>query len=501
MYFNVYENYGEMIKAPGQCSLVSSGWDDDGYQTEYELFYHERLKTTSIGYVKIGCRGQENVAAVVLPEGFVQLPEGFFSVGQEEEYYDELNRKGEKFRVEILKALRDVAFDLTLFDKYLDQGVMRDSLLRSVTLFTVRHQFHRMAHGGVRLCEYSFSYKVQCDPDHEELGQNCMDFHVVPDSDPPSNVHVLIGRNGTGKTRMIKDMILGIRGGQEARGSFVYASETDTRETFANVVCTAFSPFDDFSGLDQVESSLPYSYVGLNKNSGDLAKSIEEQFYAAFSNCMISKQKRELWSSAIGILQEGDTTFAETDILQLVQGNGFQFRIPHPEKVAEIFSPLSSGHKVVLLTVTSCVDRIEERSILFLDEPENHLHPPLLAALIRTLSDLLIKRNGVAIISTHSPVVLQEVPDNCVWKLFRKNKHLVARRPAIQTFGETIGALTKDVFGLDVMASGFHKILRDDVDQFGDYDVIYERYNGKLGTEAELLLRTMLLARELGETK
>ena len=49
--------------------------------------------------------------------------------------------------------------------------------------------------------------------------------------------------------------------------------------------------------------------------------------------------------------------------------------------VMQVFGDLSSGHKVVLLTITSCVSKIVERSIVFVDEPENHLHPPLLSAL------------------------------------------------------------------------------------------------------------------------
>lgn len=47
---------------------------------------------------------------------------------------------------------------------------------------------------------------------------------------------------------------------------------------------------------------------------------------------------------------------------------------------------------------------------MLIDEPEGHLHPPLLSAFVRALSELLVNRNGVAIIATHSPVVLQEVP-------------------------------------------------------------------------------------------
>lgn len=47
-----------------------------------------------------------------------------------------------------------------------------------------------------------------------------------------------------------------------------------------------------------------------------------------------------------------------------------------------------------------------------MDEPEEHLHPPLVAAFIRALSNLLTYRNGVGIVATHSPVIVQEVPKN-----------------------------------------------------------------------------------------
>ena len=40
-------------------------------------------------------------------------------------------------------------------------------------------------------------------------------------------------------------------------------------------------------------------------------------------------------------------------------------------------------------------------------------------ALIRALSSLLTYRNGVGVIATHSPVIVQEVPKDCVWILRR----------------------------------------------------------------------------------
>ncbi|MGN9540532.1 AAA family ATPase [Escherichia coli] len=63
---------------------------------------------------------------------------------------------------------------------------------------------------------------------------------------------------------------------------------------------------------------------------------------------------------------------------------------------------MSSGHAVVLLTLTRLVATVEEKTLVLIDEPESHLHPPLLSAFIRALSDLLLD-NGLSIIATHSP--------------------------------------------------------------------------------------------------
>src|SRR5690606_8000124 len=88
-------------------------------------------------------------------------------------------------------------------------------------------------------------------------------------------------------------------------------------------------------------------------------------------------------------------------------------------KARQTIRLMSSGHKIVLLTITRLVSTVEEKTLVLLDEPESHLHPPLLSAFTRALSDLLLSRNGVAIVATHSPVVTQEVPMTCVWILTR----------------------------------------------------------------------------------
>ena len=157
---------------------------------------------------------------------------------------------------------------------------------------------------------------------------------------------------------------------------------------------------------------------------------------------------------------------------------------------------MSSGHAVVLLTMTRLVATVEEKTLVLIDEPESHLHPPLLSAFIRALSELLHSRNGVSIIATHSPVVLQEVSKSNVWKINRVGLVTKPRRPEIETFGENVGILTREVFGLEVTKSGFHDLLEKSVRGGGTYDEILVEYKDQLGMEARAILKAILAHRD-----
>ncbi|MGO0305261.1 AAA family ATPase [Endozoicomonas acroporae] len=156
----------------------------------------------------------------------------------------------------------------------------------------------------------------------------------------------------------------------------------------------------------------------------------------------------------------------------------------------------SSGHAVVLLTITRLVATVEEKTLVLLDEPESHLHPPLLSAFVRSLSELLYDRNGVAIIATHSPVVLQEIPKTCVWKVNRVGLATTVNRPDIETFGENVGVLTREIFGLEVVKSGFHDLLVKSVKRGGSYEQIIQEYNHQLGLEARAILKALVTHRD-----
>jgi hypothetical protein len=149
--------------------------------------------------------------------------------------------------------------------------------------------------------------------------------------------------------------------------------------------------------------------------------------------------------------------------------------------------------------MTRLVELVDERTLVILDEPEGHLHPPLLSAFVRALSDLLVKRNGVALIATHSPVVLQEVPRSCAWKLRRSRRVAVTERPALETFGENVSVLTREVFGFEVTKAGFHSLIEAAVkDSDLNYAAVLELFGGQLGAEARAIVQALVAERDAG---
>lgn len=174
------------------------------------------------------------------------------------------------------------------------------------------------------------------------------------------------------------------------------------------------------------------------------------------------------------------------------------FKTKFQELISPTLSRMSSGHAIILLTITRLVAKMEEKTLVLLDEPESHLHPPLLSAFVRALSDLLHDKNGLAIIATHSPVVLQEIPKSCVWKIFRRSENVIADRPSIETFAENVGILTSEVFSLEVEKSGFHDILTKSVQSGKTYEEIVNEYNDQIGFEGRALLQVLITKRDRG---
>jgi predicted ATPase len=480
------------------------------------IYFDANGNRYDIGSIKIGFKDQpvERQTYSVLPTIFASLGPQFFSLGQTTEFYKNCARLGESTWKPILSRLRDVVVDPYIIDVAKEETVFSTSLLRSISLATIRGQFSRVLHGMPELTDYKFKFVR---PDSEDLAGLDLSFNVKVDSKPSTNIHAIIGRNGVGKTTLLNGMIDAITKRDET-AMFIdrdgWEENVISADYFSSLVSVSFSAFDPFSPPQEQSDPAKgtcYFYIGLKNPKDpkqhltidDLWSDCAKALIACFSN----PEKTSRWLNAISKLGS-DENFASMQLTALqvnyykllksykAQPDSLDFRIQYLQLITPQLESMSSGHAVVLLTITRLVARVEEKTLVLLDEPESHLHPPLLSAFVRALADLLHDRNGVAIIATHSPVVLQEIPKSCVWKIHRVGKDVTCSRPSIETFGENVGLLTSEVFSLEVIRSGFHNILAQHVAVGGTFEDIVSEYKDQLGFEARAILRALIANRD-----
>ncbi|SLN76798.1 hypothetical protein ROG8370_03913 [Roseovarius gaetbuli] len=483
--------------------LTIDHWNDYSFVTSFAVHVFDEDGTGhSLSNVRIGFVGQtqEDSTYSKLGDTFDRLGEGYFSLGMDVEYYKDLFADfSEEWRREFLTRMCDVVWDKDLLEAIKSERVFEVSHLRSISMSKIRDQFASVLGGDVLLTNYKFGF---CLPPSEKFAGFDLPFRVRASSTPSTNMHALIGRNGVGKTTLLNSMVKAVADHVETEAYFytrdIFEEVEKNNEYFRSLVSVAFSAFDPFD-LPGEGDDTPYTYIGLTDyadDDGAIIKSkveIFEEFVDGLAFCLEDDRRRNRWIQAIETLQS-DENFADMRLLSLAELRGEELK----KRGLFLIDKMSSGHAVVILAMTLLVMKVEEKTLVLFDEPESHLHPPLLSALMRSLSQLLHTRNAVAIIATHSPVVLQEIPRSCVWKVFRSKLVSEKKRPDTETFGENVGVLTRDVFGLEVSRSGFHTVLSELVGQGGTYDEIMERLGGSLGNEARGILKAMIINRDEG---
>ena len=516
MRFRVLENNHRIpTEGKGIAFLWTDNWDDwFRFNTLYVLHYfdehsvHHRLGGVKIGQFSMS----QNQRRPDLLEKFTSLDERFFSLGQDVDYYEKIRKLPNNVANDLLSGLNDVVADEALYQRAKNESVMGISLMRSVNERTLSDQFRRIAAGGARLTKYAFRYRgpSQLNPQIEPIE---LSFAVEPNSKPPTNVQVIVGRNGVGKSFFLNAMSRALvfpEESAEENGRFfddnvMFADKFHS--PFSNVVSVTFSAFDDFPLIRTNRNALKgiqYTNVGLRSLAREsdedgsrtwntmtqAPNDLARDFIASAKTCTLG-ERRERWLRALNTL-ESDPIFEEAAVSDLLNRDMRRFG----QYAGQLFRRLSSGHKIVLLCITKLVETVEERTLVLMDEPEAHLHPPLLAGFVRALSDLLVNRNGVAIIATHSPVVLQEVPKRCVWKVRRHGGSATAERLRLETFAEHVGHLTHDVFGLEVTQSGFHRMITDAAEGEREFRSVGDKFDNEVGSEGRALISMLLAHRE-----
>ena len=457
--------------------LQRDNWDDFGYKTTFTLIVVlDSAKLIEVGAVKI-LRIDQRGGPTPLAESFDVLDSRYCSLGQSLSYYQTLRHLGESVSQSVMRGLRDVVLEPWSAERFRENRGFSDSLERfgsSNRLLTEAAPLFRspppVRASGLPL-SFLFATSVGGTPFEVRFS-----FNEV--ADIPGRINALIGYNGTGKTRLLGNLAMVAHRGPEERDRAEFRRRhgefRDLRDlTFGKVVTVSYSAFDTFevpgATPDQQEQMskrgdlFGYVYVGLRSfadasapepppDRPDRLKSpaeISEDFERAVIRASTEYRRDKIRDAISEVLNEPSFLRLGVDTESLFDQHAFAQ-----------FDKLSTGHKIVLNIVLQLAAHLEPRSLVLIDEPESHLHPPLLSALLRSLSNLLESYDSIAVVATHSPVVLQEVPRRYVRILRRFGDVTEVDAPDYETFGENVGFLTRSVFSLDTTASDHHSILR-----------------------------------------
>lgn len=463
--------------------LVRDKWDDFGYKSTFNVTLHLREnKSVELGDVKI-VRADQRAGETKMPAGrFKKLGKDYASVGASFSYYEALYALRRRVYGPFLRALRDIALQKDV--RELVQGTeaykvsllrftgaelmihQADSLLNRTITVPKRRGVGRLLRFQTKVVENTFPVRIN------------IDFRKR--GNLPNRINTIIGTNGTGKTVILSNMAIAVsRFGYEtkqalledAAGTFLGVRGSP----FKTVVVVSYSAFDTFRipGRTTVERQrlnkegeiFGYVYCGLREraSNGDATADYRLRTPAETEDEYVAAVSRIRAAGKIGALSHvlqpllADPSFQRIGFRTFDEGQT-------DSELRSVFGSLSSGHKIVLKIIadlTANLSGSDDPKLVLIDEPETHLHPPLLGAFIKSARLCLGSFNGFAVIATHSPVVLQETPSRFVHVVKRVGAHCQISKPSIETFGESIGLITQEVFSLDDGAMNWHDTLRN----------------------------------------
>lgn len=423
--------------------------------------------------------------------------EVYFTLGGQD-YYDFINRKLRKEDREKWYTLtKDLAYDTQFLD-FLTKGVYGDeyaaviytSFFRFKDYAEVKNQLHRMTLGGKYLDRFKMT--IINSTDNAEV----LSIDVDPDDDLPKNTFGFIGRNGTGKTHILNNIIKLLLGRES--DLLWKMLDSDSKEELASiekVIKISYSPFDFIDSEINIDER--YIKIGLLNDDMNSFNSLYESlnsrlFNSLYELCVPANQSRkELWEEIIANFSYEDWA---NEILYIVKEVSFYNN--YDSKMEERLSNLnyfienmSSGQKIILLTINELILNVREKYMVLFDEPELFLHPSLVKSYIRAIIQTITKMNGICIIATHNPLILQELQTSCVKVTNKENNKYVIRSLSdfnVNSFGENVNVLNNMIFGIDIQNTGYYQYLtsKNQIELIENYDFLMN----KLGSEGRVLL-------------
>lgn len=308
-------------------------------------------------------------------------------------------------------------------------------------------------------------------------------FDFYSDLGAPRRMQSIVGLNGVGKTQVMARLAMLMsrfskQAIKENRSTLQSNDVISPVPSIYGVVAVSFSAFDEFERPTQLQGEkFKYSYCGLQHHRGRLKSKDDLLEEIKTTLAGLTSEKRETLKKVLG---------------NLVRVDDLDAFIDEPEKNKNLYERLSAGQRLALNCIFHILSKIDGRTLILFDEPELHLHPQLLTGLLNALSGILETHDSFAIIATHSPLVIQQLPMECVHVLRRDRMTPMVLKPTFQTFGESLSELTKFVFSSTEADRDYRAVLDRmyrEMDQ--DVEAVRAIFSGQLSLSADIYLESL----------
>lgn len=462
--------------------LYQDNWDDFGFRSRFvaELRLSAE-ESVDLGGMRIAV-GTNGFRADV-PETLDRLPRSAASMGESIAYYTKLRYEvPDRIRTRYLKVMRDLIADPRRRTPLEASSIWETSFLREASS---RHALKRAGWYFGQLTEdtvppaFEFSMRVRGAAARHRLHVDFGEHTQLP-----HRIMLLIGRNGTGKTRSLAGLVSALVP-EEAliESTIVRNARIDPMPEFSRIIAVSYNAFDEFprprvqedapraSGIKR-KSRHSYKYCGLRNERGTI---VTGEIGAMLDDALepVSESSRE------AVLQR---------VLDRLLGNELGGALMRDGDREDALAGLSAGQRLVAAIFTNIIGFIEEGSLVLIDEPETHLHPGLPSSVAASLDDVLNEYDSYAIVATHSPFLLQQVPSPFV-RVFQRIDDVPVIEPlSIESFGEDLGELNRLVLGLADPERDFTATLDTLMARHGSADAVEALFPVGLGLQAQAYL-------------
>lgn len=449
--------------------IAKDNWDDFGYKTSFNLLYYiGQFQKIDLGFMKIL---HKTSTTTNIPNKFTKLGREYCSLAPSQKYYERLFDLGKIHYDNILEGLNDIVYKPEIINDFRNIEGFQTSLLRGSeaekTFLEARNYFLELPE--FRQEKFIFTFSSQLDG---AKAPHKISFDFSYNEFRPFNIMALIGENGTGKTEILSRLAQSLSG-LKPIGQF-----EPERPLFSKIILVSYSPFDRF--IKDEDLKVSYSYFGLKneKNEIDFEKALTD--FTKSLHYLRENNLTESWRDTLSIIIDEDIV---RRILKTLIQKGNIITLSN--------YGLSSGQKILLVILTNIMATINRDSLVLFDEPETFLHPSLVSKLMNALYKLMKRFNSYSIISTHSPIVLQEIPSSSVRVLERIGNIPVTRNLSIECFGENLSTITQEVFGIESTNVNYQKYFDVMLNKL-DYEGILRVFDNKLSFNARMYLKSKM---------